>query len=48
MATAADIRNGMCIDMDGQYYFITEFLHVKPGKGAAFVELSSKMLLPDV
>lgn len=37
MATTADIRNGMCIDMDGQYYVIIEFLHVKPGKGAAFV-----------
>ncbi len=37
MATTADIRNGMCIDMDGQYYFVIEFLHVKPGKGAAFV-----------
>ena len=37
MATTADIRNGMCIELDGQYYFIIEFLHVKPGKGAAFV-----------
>jgi elongation factor P len=37
MATTADIRNGMCIDLDGQYFFIVEFLHVKPGKGAAFV-----------
>lgn len=37
MATTADIRNGMCIDLDGQYYVIIEFLHVKPGKGAAFV-----------
>lgn len=27
----------MCIDMDGQYFVIIEFLHVKPGKGAAFV-----------
>lgn len=37
MATTADIRNGMCIDLDGQYFFVIEFLHVKPGKGAAFV-----------
>lgn len=37
MATTADIRNGMCIDIDGQYYVIIEFLHVKPCKGAAFV-----------
>ena len=37
MATTADFRNGMCLDLDGQYVFIVEFLHVKPGKGAAFV-----------
>lgn len=37
MATTSDIRNGMCIDLDGQFFFIVEFLHVKPGKGAAFV-----------
>ncbi len=37
MATTADIRNGMCLDLDGQYFVIVEFLHVKPGKGAAFV-----------
>lgn len=37
MATTADFRNGMCLDLEGQYYFIVEFLHVKPGKGAAFV-----------
>lgn len=37
MATTADIRNGMCIDLDGQFFFVVEFLHVKPGKGAAFV-----------
>lgn len=42
MATTADFRNGMCIDLDGQYYFITEFLHVKPGKGAAFVRTKLK------
>lgn len=37
MATTADIRNGMCIELEGQYFFVVEFLHVKPGKGAAFV-----------
>ncbi|MFV0539605.1 MAG: elongation factor P [Dysgonomonas sp.] len=37
MATTADIRIGMCFDIDGQYYVIIEFLLVKPGKGAAFV-----------
>ena len=42
MATTADIKNGMCLDIDGQYFFITEFLHVKPGKGAAFVRTKLK------
>lgn len=37
MATTADFRNGMCLDIEGQYFFIVEFLHVKPGKGPAFV-----------
>mgnify|MGYP002737659793 FL=1 len=32
----------MCIDVDGQYFFIVEFLHVKPGKGAAFVRTKLK------
>ncbi|KAA6331400.1 Elongation factor P [termite gut metagenome] len=42
MATTADIKNGMCINLDGHYYFIVEFLHVKPGKGAAFVRTKLK------
>lgn len=32
----------MCIDLDGQFYVIVEFLHVKPGKGAAFVRTKLK------
>ncbi len=32
----------MCIELDGMYYFIVEFLHVKPGKGAAFVRTKLK------
>lgn len=32
----------MCIDIEGQYYYITEFLHVKPGKGPAFVRTKMK------
>ncbi len=42
MATTADFRNGMCLDIDGQYFFIVEFLHVKPGKGPAFVRTKLK------
>ena len=42
MATTADFKNGMCLDIDGQFYFIVEFLHVKPGKGPAFVRTKLK------
>lgn len=42
MASTADIKNGLCIDMDGQYYNVVEFLHVKPGKGPAFVRTKLK------
>ena len=42
MATTADFRNGMTIVMDGDLYNITEFLHVKPGKGGAFVRTKLK------
>lgn len=45
MATTADIRNGMCIELEGQYFFIVEFLHVKPGKGAAFVRTKLKSVM---
>lgn len=37
MATTADIRNGLCIRHNHDIYKIIEFLHVKPGKGPAFV-----------
>lgn len=37
MATTTDIKNGLCIEFNHDIYTIVEFLHVKPGKGAAFV-----------
>ncbi|MDR2520740.1 MAG: elongation factor P [Bacteroidales bacterium OttesenSCG-928-I14] len=42
METTADFKNGMCIDLEGHYYYIVEFLHVKPGKGPAFVRTKLK------
>jgi elongation factor P len=42
MASTADIRNGMMIRFNNDIYSITEFLHVKPGKGAAFVRTKLK------
>lgn len=44
MATTADIKNGMCIEMNGKTFSIVEFQHVKPGKGAAFVRTKMKNL----
>jgi len=44
MASTSDIRNGMCIDMNGDPYQVMEFLHVKPGKGAAFVRTKLRNL----
>lgn len=37
MASTSDIRNGLCIKFNNDIYKIVEFLHVKPGKGPAFV-----------
>ena len=37
MATTSDIRKGLCIRYNHDIYKIIEFLHVKPGKGPAFV-----------
>lgn len=37
MITAGDFRNGMTVKIDNRVCVILEFLHVKPGKGAAFV-----------
>jgi elongation factor P len=37
MATTNDLKNGMVLNIDGQLWAVTEFQHVKPGKGPAFV-----------
>lgn len=44
MATTSDIRNGLCIVFNHDTYKIIEFLHVKPGKGPAFVRTKLKSL----
>ena len=45
MATTADFRNGMVIEIDGDLWAITYFQHVKPGKGGAFVRTKLKNVL---
>ena len=42
MINAQDIKNGLCIRMDNQLYFVIEFLHVKPGKGNTFMRTKLK------
>ncbi len=44
MASTSDIRNGMCIEHNHDIFQVVEFLHVKPGKGAAFVRTKLKSL----
>lgn len=45
MASTADFRNGMVLEMDGELWSITYFQHVKPGKGGAFVRTKLKNVL---
>ena len=44
MVTAGDFRKGMTVEIDGQVWMVVDFLHVKPGKGAAFVRTKLKNL----
>lgn len=42
MASTADFKNGLCLEYNNGLYMITEFQHVKPGKGPAFVRTKLK------
>ncbi len=44
MASTSEIRNGLCLDYNNDIYTVVEFLHVKPGKGPAFVRTKMKSL----
>ena len=45
MASTADIKNGVVLNIDGQLWSVVEFQHVKPGKGGAFVRTKLKNVL---
>jgi elongation factor P len=45
MASTADFRNGMVLNIDGALWAIAYFQHVKPGKGGAFVRTKLKNVL---
>lgn len=43
--SAGEFRNGMTLEIEGNVYQVMEFLHVKPGKGAAFVRTKLKNVI---
>ena len=45
MYSTSDFKKGLKIEMDGTPYVIVDFLHVKPGKGGAFVRTKIKNLV---
>ena len=45
MITAGDFRKGSTFEMDGQVLTIIDFMHVKPGKGAAFVRTKTRNVI---
>lgn len=42
MISVGDLRPGLTVEIDGDIWQVIEFLHVKPGKGAAFVRTKLK------
>jgi elongation factor P len=44
MATTSDIRNGLCINLNDDIFYVVKFQHVKPGKGNAFVRTKLKSM----
>ena len=42
MINVNDIKNGMTLMIEGNIYQVVEFLHVKPGKGSAFMKTKLK------
>ncbi|APB32416.1 elongation factor P [Gloeomargarita lithophora Alchichica-D10] len=42
MISSNDFRPGVTIELDGNIWRVVEFLHVKPGKGSAFVRTKLK------
>jgi elongation factor P len=45
MYTTADFKTGLKIELEGKPFVIVEFLHVKPGKGGAFVRTKLKNMI---
>jgi elongation factor P len=45
MYSTPDFRKGLKIELNGEPFTIVDFLHVKPGKGGAFVRTTLKSLI---
>lgn len=45
MYSPSDFRNGLKIEFKNEPYIIVEFMHVKPGKGGAFIRTKLKNLI---
>ena len=45
MVLAGDVRKGVTIEYEPKIYTVVEFLHVKPGKGSAFVRTKLKNIM---
>ncbi len=45
MIMAGDFRKGVTVEIDGVVWSISDFQHVKPGKGAAFVRTRLKNVM---
>ena len=45
MVSAGDFRKGVTLEIENNVFVIVDFLHVKPGKGAAFVRTKLKNVI---
>ena len=45
MISVNDLKTGLTLQLDNGLWSVVEFLHVKPGKGAAFVRSKHSVLV---
>ena len=45
MISVNDLKTGLTLELDNGLWSVVEFLHVKPGKGAAFVRTKTKNVI---
>ncbi len=45
MIAANSLKNGNVIDLDGEFYIVVGYQHVKPGKGPAYMKVKLKNLV---